>query len=73
MLIDAGRKIITILARKLATQTWGGVQVVLGSWIMLNLEALTFGFDYDIWMGSIRATQTLAKRLMLLTMIGQKM
>ena len=30
------------------------------SWIMLNLEALTFGFDYDIWMGSIRAaTQTL--------------
>ena len=26
---------------------------------MLNLEALTFGFDYDIWMASIRATQTL--------------
>ena len=62
MLIDAGRKIITILARKLATQTWGSASC---SWIthrlMLNLEALTFGFDYDIWMGFIRAaTQTLA-------------
>ena len=62
MLIDAGRKIITILARKLATQTWGSAS---SCWItppplMLNLEALTFGFDYDIWMGFIRAaTQTL--------------